>query len=197
MSQNQCAYCGRSLEVNAKFCDGCGQPVGVRRPEPARTQTPLPELWRRFSGLILFVAVMAFAIYLLGQQTIQAAVTTTFVDDHFHEMLLTDLRLNPMSWYAINAHLMRDIYGYTSLPFVTVFPLIFYIWLLVPNLSDIKWLYFAFALAGTAASYFAIYAATKQSLVAVLSAAWMTYFLEGVSGRQYYLMLEWWAICVF
>jgi hypothetical protein len=69
----------------------------------------------------------------------------------------------------------------------------FYIWLLVPNVGDIKWLYLVFALAGTIASYFTVYSVTKQSLVALLSAAWMAYFLE----TPYYLMLEYWAISVF
>jgi hypothetical protein len=132
-----------------------------------------------------------FAIYLLGQYTIQNDVQTFFLDDSYYEQILTALRVHPTEYYSIAVTLYHQLYAPTLA--IIHFPLIFYIWLLAPNNGDVKWLYFVFALAGTVASYWAVASITKHKLLAILSAAWVAYFLE----TNFYFMFEYWGIAVF
>lgn len=138
-------------------------------------------------------ALIVFAIFILGQFVIHIQVRTYFLDDHFYELILSELRSRPTAYYSISDALFHELIGPTPFGLGYHFPLIFYIWLLVPSIGDIKWLYLVFALAGVVASYFAILAATKNSLVAFFSAAWMAYFLE----TGYFLMLDYWPVPVF
>jgi hypothetical protein len=108
-------------------------------------------------------------------------------------LILSQLRTQPTAYYSIADHFFRQVYMAGGPPFSNDFPLIFYIWLLAPTIGDIKWLYLPFALTGTVASYFAIYAATKNRLVGAFSAAWMAYFLQ----TEHYLTYEYWAASFF
>lgn len=185
------------LHEGARFCDRCGTPtegvpVQVQHAPSLGFPTSLQSgEWRRLFSRLLSVCFAALVICLLGQYTIQNNVQTFFLDDKYYEQILTTLRVHPTEYYSIAVTLYHQLYAPTLA--IIHFPLIFYIWLLAPNIQDIKWLYLVFALAGTVASYFAILYVTKQRLVAVLSAAWMVYFLE----TKVYLMFEYWAITVF
>jgi hypothetical protein len=102
------------------------------------------------------------------------------------------MRVHPTDYYSIADSLYHQLYEPGPSPLVH-FPLIFYIWLLAPNIQDIKWLYLVFALGGTIASYFTVATITKQRLLAALSAAWVAYFLQ----TNIYFMFEYWAVTVF
>jgi hypothetical protein len=195
--------CGAELDANARYCRVCGALVEIELLTIPTYPTPLHpsgfsalrELWRRYSPIVLYTVLVIFASYILWQHAIHTEVAVYFTDDAFYRSILSELRVHPTDYYSITDSIYRRLYSSVGAigGFVSYFPLMFYIWLLVPNVGDIKWLYMAFALAGTVASYFAVYSVTKQSLVAVLSAAWMAYFLE----TPYYLMLEYWGISVF
>jgi hypothetical protein len=141
----------------------------------------------------MLAGLITIATYLLGQTINNTEVTTHLLDETFRKMVLSELRVHPTAYYSIVDALYRQLYSAQGVLFANDFPLMFYIWLLVPNVGDIKWLYLVFALAGTVASYFTVYSVTKQSLVAVLSAVGMAYFLE----TSHYLMYEQWAISIF
>ena len=147
--------------------------------------------WRRPFSRLLPVCFAAFVICLLGQYTLQNDVQTFFLDDSYYEQIVTALRVHPTEYYSIAVAFYHQLYAPTLA--IIHFPLIFYIWILVPNNGDVKWLYFGFALASTGASYWAVESMTKQKLLAILSASWIAYFLE----TSYYFMFEYWAIAVF
>jgi hypothetical protein len=151
----------------------------------------LGEFWSRPFSVASLIVLVVVASYLLGQYTVRTEVRIFFLDDKYYGLILTALHDHPDAYYSIATYFYRQLYAPTIA--MIPFPLIFYIWILVSNIQDIKWLYFVFALAGTVASYFTITTITKQRLLAVLSAAWMAYFLE----TNIYLMFEYWAITVF
>jgi len=198
-----CRICGTRLEDNARFCDRCGTSIGQMpvRIEHASSLNSLPDhkvdktstqsKTSTIFAKLLPWAFMTFAVCLLGQYTLENDVQTFFLDDKYYEMILTALRVRPFEYYSIAVALYHQLYAPTLA--IIHFPLIFYIWLIVPTDSNVKWLYFAFALAGTVAAYWTVAVITKRRSLAILTGAWIAYFLQ--TGA--YFMFEYWAITVF
>ena len=184
----------------ARFCGRCGVSVDEMPspPQPApsvRSATfNMGVLGSRIASVVLLTGVVVFALYVLGQSVIQTEVFTVCFDDKYHMLVLTQLRVRPIDYYSICEKVYHELYEPGPAAWYRP-PLIYYIWLLVPNVGDIKWLYLPFAMTASVASYFAVSTVTKRKLLAALSAAWMAYFLVG--GTKCYLMFEYWAISVF
>jgi hypothetical protein len=159
-----------------------------------------PEVHKIVNGKFSAITIMGlivFASYFLWQYTIHSQVILDVrrqtLDETFRMLILSQLHAHPTEYYSIADHFFRQIFTSQGPTFSNDFPLMFYVWLLAPTIGDIKWLYFAFALAGTVASYFTIFATTKQRLVAFLSAVWVAYFLEITC----YLAYEPWGVSIF
>jgi hypothetical protein len=191
-----CRMCGTELDAGERYCHRCGTLVTtetIASLSLSISHSSLIKIWRRFSPIILFLALIVVASYLLGQSATHTDVTTALLDEGYRKMILLQLRDQPTTYYSIVDRLFRQLYSAQGPLFTNDFPLIFYIWLLAPEIEGVKWIYFIFALCGAVGSYFAVYAATRQGLVAFLSAVWIAYFLE----TEHLLMYENWAISVF
>jgi hypothetical protein len=198
-----CRMCGSELDAGERYCHHCGVRIDTRTDAHDHGSSrprnfTLPGLWTKLSPTILLTILIVFAAYIIGQYVAHTEVATELTtlatrDVIYRSMVLSELRFQPAAYYSITDHLYRQFYSAEGALFTNDFPLIFYVWLLAPSIEGIKWLYLPFAVAGTIASYVAVYAFTKQSLIAFLSGAWTAYFLE----TSHYLMLEYWAISIF
>ena len=198
-----CRMCGTELDLGERYCHRCGTRVETTSVESyptaqikqvssvSRSQR-LIELWRKFSPIILLIGLILFALHVLVGYITRTPVTTGLLDEIFRVSILSELRLHPADYYPIADHFFRQYYAGGGPTFSNDFPAIFYLWLLAPNIAEVKWLYLPFALAGVIASYVAVYAVTKQSVVAFFSGVWMSYFFE----TDHFLTYEYWAISI-
>jgi hypothetical protein len=143
-------------------------------------------------SVIIVVTLSVVLLVLLVNHAVHSEVRSQMWDDAFHLKILTELRARPWAYKEIYDRLYRQ--SYADVP--TIFsrtPFLFYIWLLLPDVQSIKWLYLTFSFSASLGSYFAIRSVTNSLLFGVFSALWMAWYMQ----KPFYLMFEYWAISIF